>query len=161
MNDGIVYDPGTMNDRGNTLWTLTPSDGAQVTILFNTTLKLTEINTFAMSGPGQLRSAQDYGLEYSANSGGSWTAVFSNLDTSDPNNLNAGNTTTWVNLDFTGYAGGSLDNVNALRFTFHNVGVNESMYREIDVMAVPEPSSVTLFGAAIAGVVLMRRRRGA
>jgi hypothetical protein len=159
MNDGIVYDPGTMNDRGNTAWTLTPSDGSQVTIEFNTGLNVTGINTFAMSGGGQARSAQDYGLEYLT--GGNWTTLFSNLNTSDANNIDAGNTSTWVNLDLTSYAGGSLVNVDALRFTFHNVGGDETLYREIDVMAVPEPSSVTLFGAAIGGVVLLRRRRGA
>ncbi len=159
MNDGIVYDPGTMSSRGDTTWTLTPSDGSQVTITFNTGLNLTGINTFAMSGSGQARSAQDYGLEYLT--GGNWTTLFSNLNTSHANNIDAGNTSTWVNLDLTSYAGGSLVNVDALRFTFHNVGGDETLYREIDVVAVPEPSSVTLFGAAIGGVVLLRRRRGA
>jgi hypothetical protein len=157
MNDGLVYDPGTMSGRGDTTWTLTPSNGAQVTITFNTGLNLTGINTFAMSGGGQARSAQDYGLEYY--SGGSWTTLFSNLNTSDANNIDAGNTTTWVNVNLTGYAGGSLANVSALRFTFNNVGGDETMYREIDVVAVPEPSSVTLLGAGIGSLALLRRRR--
>jgi hypothetical protein len=157
MNDGLVYDPGTMSGRGDTTWTLTPSNGAQVTITFNTGLNLTGINTFAMSGGGQARSAQDYGLEYY--SGGSWTTLFSNLNTSDANNIDAGNTTTWVNVNLTGYAGGSLANVSALRFTFHNVGGDETLFREIDVMAVPEPSSVTLLGASIGSLALLRRRR--
>jgi hypothetical protein len=157
MNDGLVYDPGTMSSRGDTTWTLTPSNGAQVTISFNTGLNVSSINTFAMSGGGQARSAQDYGLEYY--SGGSWTTLFSNLNTSDANNIDAGNTTTWVNVNLTGYAGGSLANVSALRFTFNNVGGDETMYREIDVVAVPEPSSVTLLGAGIGSLALLRRRR--
>jgi hypothetical protein len=157
MNDGLVYDAATMNDRGNTSWSLTPSDGAQLTITFNSGLNLTEINTFAMSGSGQARSAQDYGLEYLT--GGSWATLFSNLNTSDVNNIDVGNSSTWVNVNLTGYAGGSLANVSALRFTFHNVGGDETLFREIDVMAVPEPSSVTLLGASIGSLALLRRRR--
>jgi hypothetical protein len=49
--------------------------------------------------------------------------------------------------------------VSALRFTFNNVGGDETMYREIDVVAVPEPSSVTLLGAGIGSLALLRRRR--
>jgi autotransporter-associated beta strand protein len=131
MNDGVVYNPSTMNDRGNTTWTLTPTDGAQLTINFSSGLNLAVINTFAMSGSGQARSAQDYKLEYFAS--GSWTSLFTNLNTSAPNNIDAGNTTTWVNLDLTGYAGGALSSVEALRFTFYNVSGDESMYREVDV----------------------------
>jgi hypothetical protein len=157
MNDGLVYDAATMNDRGNTSWSLTPSDGAQLTITFNSGLNVTEINTFAMSGGGQTRSAQDYGLEYMT--GSSWTTLFSNLNTSDVNNIDVGNSSTWVNVNLTGYAGGSLANVSALRFTFHNVGGDETLFREIDVMAVPEPSSVTLLGAGIGSLALLRRRR--
>jgi hypothetical protein len=157
MNDGLVYDAATMNDRGNTSWSLTPSDGAQLTITFNSGLNVTEINTFAMSGSGQTRSAQDYGLEYMT--GSSWTTLFSNLNTSDVNNIDVGNSSTWVNVNLTGYAGGSLANVSALRFTFHNVGGDETLFREIDVMAVPEPSSVTLLGASIGSLALLRRRR--
>ncbi len=86
-----------------------------------------------MSGGGQARSAQDYGLEYFA--GGSWTSLFTNLNTSAPNNINAGNTTTWVNLDLTSYAGGALSGVTGLRFTFRDINGLQSMYREVDVFA--------------------------
>jgi autotransporter-associated beta strand protein len=133
MNDGVVYNPSTMNDRGNTTWTLTPTDGAQLTINFSSGLNVAVINTFAMSGSGQARSAQDYGLEYFA--GGSWTSLFTNLNTSAPNNINAGNTTTWVNLDLTSYAGGALSGVTGLRFTFRDINGLQSMYREVDVFA--------------------------
>jgi autotransporter-associated beta strand protein len=133
MNDGVVYNPSTMNNRGDTTWTLTPTDGAQLTINFSSGLNLAVINTFAMSGAGQPRSAQDYKLEYFAS--GSWTSLFTNLNTSAPNNIDAGNTTTWVNLDLTGYAGGALSSVEALRFTFYNVSGDESMYREVDVFS--------------------------
>jgi hypothetical protein len=39
------------------------------------------------------------------------------------------------------------------------VGGDETLFREIDVMAVPEPSSVTLLGASIGSLALLRRRR--
>jgi hypothetical protein len=156
LNDGVVYNPGTMNDRGNTVYSFTPSDGSVIEFTFNSAQNIGSINTFAMSGSGQLRSAQNYGLEYQ--SAGNWTSLFSSLNTSAPGNLNAGNTTTWVNLDFSGFAGGSLANVTALRFTFQNVGVNESLYREIDVNAVPEPSTYALILGGIATLLLIRRR---
>jgi hypothetical protein len=63
-----------------------------------------------------------------------------------------------VNLDFSGFAGGSLDDVTALRFTFQNVGGNESLYREIDVNAIPEPSTLILLSVALGGIILFRRR---
>ena len=156
LNDGVVYNPGTMNDRGNTVYSFTPSDGSVIEFTFNSAQNVGSINTFAMSGSGQLRSAQNYGLEYQ--SGGNWTSLFSSLDTSAPGNLNAGNTTTWVNLDFSGFSGGSLADVTALRFTFQNVGGNESLYREIDVNAVPEPSTYALVLGGIATLLLIRRR---
>ena len=156
LNDGVVYNPGTMNDRGNTVYSFTPSDGSVIVFTFNSAQNVGSINTFAMSGSGQFRSAQNYGLEYQ--SGGNWTSLFSSLNTSAPGNLNAGNTTTWVNLDFSGFSGGSLGNVTALRFTFQNVGGNESLYREIDVNAVPEPSTYALILGGIATLLLIRRR---
>jgi hypothetical protein len=156
LNDGVVYNPGTMNDRGNTVYSFTPSDGSVIEFTFNSAQNVGSINTFAMSGGGQLRSAQNYGLEYQ--SGGNWTSLFSSLDTSAPGNLNYPQTTTWVNLDFSGFAGGSLANVTALRFTFQNVGGNESLYREIDVNAVPEPSTYALILGGIATLLLIRRR---
>jgi hypothetical protein len=156
LNDGVVYNPGTMNDRGNTVYSFTPSDGSVIEFTFNSAQNIGSINTFAMSGSGQLRSAQNYGLEYQ--SGGNWTSLFSSLVTSAPGNLNDGNTTTWVNLDFSGFAGGSLADVTALRFTFQNVGGNESLYREIDVNAVPEPSTYALILGGIATLLLIRRR---
>jgi hypothetical protein len=157
LNDGIVYNPGTMNDRGNTLWSFTPSNGSVIEFTFNSAQKIGSINTFAMSGGGQLRSAQNYGLEYQ--SAGNWTSLLSSLDTSAPGNLNFGNTSTWVNLDFSGFAGGSLADVTALRFTFQNVGGNnEPLYREIDVNTIPEPSTLTLLGMALGGIILFRRR---
>jgi hypothetical protein len=156
LNDGVVYNPGTMNDRGNTVYSFTPSDGSVIEFTFNSAQNIGSINTFAMSGSGQTRSAQNYGLEYQ--SAGNWTSLFSSLDTSAPGNLNAGNTTTWVNLDFSGFSGGSLADVTALRFTFQNVGGNESLYREIDVNAVPEPSTYALILGGIATLLLIRRR---
>lgn len=159
LNDGIVFNPviyGTA-DRGDTAFSFTPSDGSVIEFTFNSPQIVSSINTFAMSGPGQLRSAQNYGLEYL--SGSSWISLFSSLDTSAPGNLNDGNTTTWVNLDFSGFAGGALADVNALRFTFQNVGGNETLYREIDVFAVPEPSTLLLLSVAAGGILLFRRRR--
>ena len=158
LNDGIVFSPVTYgtSDRGNTVYSFTPSDGSVIEFTFNSAQNVGSINTFAMSGGGQLRSAQNYGLEYQ--SGGNWTSLFSSLDTSAPGNLNYPQTTTWVNLDFSGFAGGSLANVTALRFTFQNVGGNESLYREIDVNAVPEPSTYALILGGIATLLLIRRR---
>jgi hypothetical protein len=158
LNDGIVFNPviyGTA-DRGDTAFSFTPSDGSVIEFTFTSAQSVGSINTFAMSGGGQLRSAQNYGLEYL--SGSTWTSLFSGLDTNAPGNLNAGNTTTWVNLDFSGFAGGSLDDVTALRFTFQNVGGNESLYREIDVNAIPEPSTLILLSVALGGIILFRRR---
>jgi hypothetical protein len=158
LNDGIVFSPVTYgtSDRGNTAYSFTPSDGSVIVFTFNSAQNVGSINTFAMSGSGQLRSAQNYGLEYQ--SGGNWTSLFSSLNTSAPGNLNAENTTTWVNLDFSGFSGGSLADVTALRFTFQNVGGNESLYREIDVNAVPEPSTYALILGGIATLLLIRRR---
>jgi hypothetical protein len=131
LNDGIVFDGG---DRGDTSKSFTPSDGSQVVIEFNSAQSVTEINTFAMSGSGQIRSAQNYKLEYRSDS--TWTTLFSGLNTSAAGNLDAGNTSTRVNIDFSGLTGGSLANVDAFRFTFYNVGGDETLYREIDVLAV-------------------------
>ncbi|MFZ4682822.1 MAG: PEP-CTERM sorting domain-containing protein [Terrimicrobiaceae bacterium] len=158
INDGIFFE--NVLDRGNTTFTLTPSSGAVVVVDFTSGLFLTGINTYAASGSGQLRSAQDYGLEYSLVGSSSYTSLFTSLNTSDPNNINSGNTSTKVLLDFTGLGGGGLNNVDSLRFTFATVGGNETMYREIDVIAVPEPSSAMMvIGAAFGGVALLRRRR--
>ena len=132
LNDGIVFDGG---DRGDTSKSFTPSNGSQVVIEFNSARKVSEINTFAMSGSGQTRSAQNYKLEY--RSGSTWATLFSNLDTGAAGNLDAGNTSTRVNIDFSGLSGGSLANVDALRFTFYNVGGDETLYREIDVNFLP------------------------
>lgn len=160
LNDGIVFNPTTYGtlDRGDTTYSFTPSDGSVIVFAFTSPQNVGTINTFAMSGGGQLRSAQDYGLEYQ--SGGNWTSLFNNLNTSAAGNLNAGNTTTWVNLDFSGLSGGSLANVDALRFTFHDVGGLQSMYREIDVVAVsvPEPSSCAIALGGVAAVLAFRRR---
>ena len=167
LNDGIVWSPTKEYDVGGTMmttgrdWTeasFTPSDGSVVVFAFTSPQNVGTINTFAMSGASQFRSAQDYGLEYQ--SGGNWTSLFSNLNTSAPGNLNAGNTTTWVNLDFSGFSGGSLANVDALRFTFHNVGGLESMYREIDVVAVgvPEPSAWAIALGGVGAVLAFHRR---
>jgi hypothetical protein len=158
LNDGIVFNPVTYGtaDRGNTAYSFTPTDGSVVEFTFNSAQNVGSINTFAMSGGGQLRSAQNYGLEYQ--SGGNWTSLFSSLNTSAPGNLNYPQTTTWVNLDFSGFSGGSLADVTALRFTFQNVGGNESLYREIDVNAVPEPSTYALVLGGIATLLLIRRR---
>jgi len=159
LNDGIVFNPviyGT-GDRGDTAYSFTPSDGSVIEFTFNSAQNVGSINTFAMSGSGQIRSAQNYGLEYQ--SGGNWTSLFSSLNTSAPGNLNDGNTTTWVNLDFSGFAGGSLADVTALRFTFNNAGgEGQSLYREIDVNAVPEPSTYALILGGIATLLLIRRR---
>jgi hypothetical protein len=159
LNDGIVFNPvtyGTSN-RGDTAYSFTPSDGSVIVFTFNSAQFIGSINTFAMSGSGQFRSAQNYGLEYQ--SGGNWTSLFSSLNTSAPGNLNDGNTTTWVNLDFSGFSGGSLGNVTALRFTFNNAGGDgQSLYREIDVNAVPEPSTYALILGGIATLLLIRRR---
>ena len=156
LNDGIVYNP-EVNDRGNTAWSFTPSNGSVIEFTFNSAQKIGSINTFAMSGSGQFRSAQNYGLEYQ--SAGNWTSLFSSLDTSAPGNLNSVNTSTMVILDFSGFAGGYLADVNALRFTFQNVGGNnEPLYREIDVIAVPEPSAYALVLGGIATLLLIRRR---
>ena len=132
LNDGIVFDG--VGDRGDTSKSFTPSDGSQVVFEFNSARKVSEINTFAMSGSGQTRSAQNYKLEY--RSGSIWTTLFGSLNTSAAGNLDTGNTSTRVNIDFSGFSGGSLANVDALRFTFYNVGENETLYREIDVLAV-------------------------
>ena len=132
LNDGIVFDGG---DRGDTSKSFTPSNGSQVVIEFNSARKVSEINTFAMSGSGQTRSAQNYKLEY--RTGSAWATLFSNLDTGAAGNLDAGNTSTRVNIDFSGLSGGSLANVDALRFTFYNVGGDETLYREIDVNFLP------------------------
>jgi hypothetical protein len=158
LNDGIVFNPTTYGtgNRGDTAYSFTPTDGSKVVFTFTSAQNIGSINTFAMSGSGQTRSAQNYGLEYQ--SAGNWTSLFSSLDTSAPGNLNAGNTTTWVNLDFSGFSGGSLADVTALRFTFQNVGGNESLYREIDVNAVPEPSTYALILGGIATLLLIRRR---
>jgi hypothetical protein len=134
LNDGIVFDG--VGDRGDTSKSFTPSDGSQVVIEFNSAQSVTEINTFAMSGSGQIRSAQNYKLEYRSDS--TWTTLFSGLNTGAAGNLDAGNTSTWVNIDFSGLTGGSLANVDALRFTFYNVGGDETLYREIDVLAVED-----------------------
>jgi hypothetical protein len=133
LNDGIVFDGG---DRGDTAKSFTPSDGSQVVIEFNSAQSVTEINTFAMSGSGQIRSAQNYKLEYRSDS--TWTTLFSGLNTSAAGNLDAGNTSTRVNIDFSVFSGGSLANVDAFRFTFYNVGGDETLYREIDVLAVED-----------------------
>jgi hypothetical protein len=158
LNDGIVFNPTTYApaQRDWTQYTLTPSDGSVILFTFTSVQNIGTINTFAMSGNGQLRSAQDYGLEYQ--SGGNWTSLFSNLNTSAAGNLNAGNTTTWVNLDFSGFSGGSLAGVDALRFTFHDVGGLGSMYREIDVVSVPEPSAWAIALGGVAVVLAFRRR---
>lgn len=160
LNDGIVFNPTTYApaQRDWTEYTLTPSDGSVILFTFTSAQNIGSINTFAMSGASQLRSAQDYGLEYQ--SGGNWTSLFSNLDTNAAGNLNSGNTSTWVNLDFSGFSGGSLANVDALRFTFHNVGGLQTMYREIDVVAVgvPEPSACAIAFGGIAAAVALRRR---
>jgi hypothetical protein len=158
LNDGIVFSPVTYGtlDRGDTVYSFTPTDGSKVVFTFTSAQNIGSINTFAMSGGGQFRSAQNYGLEYQ--SGGNWTSLFSSLDTSAPGNLNYPQTTTWVNLDFSGFSGGSLADVTALRFTFQNVGGNESLYREIDVNAVPEPSTYALILGGIATLLLIRRR---
>ena len=132
LNDGIVFDG--VGDRGDTSKSFTPSDGSQVVFEFNSARKVSEINTFAMSGSGQTRSAQNYKLEY--RSGSIWTTLFGSLNTSAAGNLDTGNTSTRVNIDFSGFLGGSLANVDALRFTFYNVGGDETLYREIDVLAV-------------------------
>jgi hypothetical protein len=132
LNDGIVFDG--VGDRGDTSKSFTPSDGSQVVIEFSSARKVSEINTFAMSGGGQTRSAQNYKLEYRSDS--TWTTLFSGLNTSAAGNLDAGNTSTRVNIDFSGLTGGSLANVDAFRFTFYNVGGDETLYREIDVLAV-------------------------
>jgi hypothetical protein len=159
LNDGIVFSPviyGTV-ERGDTAFSFTPSDGSVIEFTFTSAQSVGSINTFAMSGSGQLRSAQNYGLEYL--SGSSWTPLFSSLDTNAPGNLNAGNTTTWVNLDFSGFSGGSLADVTALRFTFNNAGGDgQSLYREIDVNAIPEPSTLILLVVALGGIILFRRR---
>ena len=66
LNDGIVFNPttyGTTN-RGDTTYSFTPTDGSKVVFTFTSAQKIGSINTFAMSGGGQLRSAQNYGLEY-------------------------------------------------------------------------------------------------
>jgi|688.fasta_scaffold302691_1 hypothetical protein len=158
LNDGIVFNPTTYgtSDRGNTTYSFTPSDGSVVVFAFTSPQSVGTINTFAMSGAGQLRSAQDYGLEYQ--SGGNWTSLFSNLNTSAAGNLNDGNTTTWVNLDFSGFSGGSLANVDALRFTFRDVDGRASMYREIDVVSVPEPSAWAIALGGVAAVLAFRCR---
>ena len=160
LNDGIVFNPTTYGtgDRGDTTYSFTPSDLSVVVFAFTSPQNVGTINTFAMSGAGQLRSAQNYGLEYQ--SGTSWTSLFSSLDTSAPGNLDAGNTTTWVNLDFSGLPGGALANVDALRFTFKNVGEDETLYREIDVVgvAVPEPSTCAIALGGVAAVLAFRRR---
>ena len=159
LNDGIVFNPTTYGtvDRGNTAYSFTPSDGSVVVFTFTSAQKIGSINTFAMSGSGQLRSAQNYRLEYQ--SAGNWTSLLSSLDTSAPGNLNSGNTSTWVNLDFSGFAGGSLADVTALRFTFNNAGgEGQSLYREIDVNAIPEPSAYALVLGGIATLLLIRRR---
>jgi len=159
LNDGIVFNPVTYGtvDRGNTAFSFTPSDGSVIEFTFTSAQSVGSINTFAMSGPGQLRSAQNYGLEYL--SGSNWTQLFNSLDTSAPGNINAGNTTTWVNLDFSEFEGGYLADVTALRFTFNNAGGDgQSLYREIDVNAIPEPSTLILLSVALGGIILFRRR---
>jgi hypothetical protein len=60
------------------------------------------------------------------------------LDTGAAGNLDTPNTSTRVNVDFSGLTGGSLANVDAFRFTFYNVGGDETLYREIDVLAVED-----------------------
>ena len=157
LNDGVVFDG--IGDRGDTGKSFTPGDGTVILFTFKAPQNVLSINTFAMSGPGQLRSAQDYKLEYRQSSLSAFTTLFSNLNTANPNLIDAGNTSTWVNLDFTTFPGGSLANVDALRFTFHDVGGDATLYREIDVNVVPEPSSASLLVAGIGALIILRYRR--
>jgi hypothetical protein len=60
--------------------------------------------------------------------------------------------------------GGSLTgdvNVSAIRFDFNATENGYSGYSEIDVFAVPEPSTIGLLGLTSVGVLAFRRRRAA
>jgi hypothetical protein len=60
--------------------------------------------------------------------------------------------------DTTGMLAG---NVSAIRFDFTDTENGYSGYSEIDVFAVPEPSTIGLLALTSAGVLAFRRRRSA
>jgi hypothetical protein len=66
------------------------------------------------------------------------------------NGIQKGSTYTWTTPP-------SINGVGIV--TYNNTGTSTGSFSNFELSAVPEPSSVTLFGAAIGGVVLLRRRR--
>lgn len=160
INNGLFFEEGYPSYFTDA--TFTPSNGAVVTVSFVQAITVASISTYAASGSGQVRSGQDYQLEYRMADSPIFFTLFSSLDANDPNNIDASQTSTKVVIDFSSFMGGGLQNVDALRFTFANVGVDgETMYREIDVVAtIPEPgTSVALFAASILAVFCVRRHR--
>jgi hypothetical protein len=68
------------------------------------------------------------------------------------------NAATHIGNDFTTYALSGFDNLSSLTITHSNNGYFAMDNLVVNATTVPEPSSLALFGLAVAGCAFMRRR---
>ena len=155
LYDGTLYNGFPTDSTGESL---TAYDGSTYLFTLNAGYNISQIRIYTGSGAGQTRSGQNSLLEYATTTSGStFTPLFTSLDTGNVNNPDTANTQNLVTVSFT--SGEQALSIDRLRFTVYNVGGDESMYREMDVIAVPEPSSASLLVAGIGALIILRYRR--
>ena len=155
LYDGTLYN-GFPTD--GTVESLAAYNGSTYLFTLNAGYNISQIRIYTGSGAGQTRSGQNSLLEYATTTSGStFTPLFTSLDTGNVNNPDTANTQNLVIVSFT--SGEQALSIDRLRFTVYNVGGDESMYREMDVIAVPEPSSAIMLVAGIGALIILRYRR--
>ena len=146
INDGkFIADAA---NRDNSAECFVPADGTVVSVTFPDGADILSVITYAASGSGQVRSGQNYTLEYAKTNSSEFMPLVDYLNVLDPQNIDAPSTSTKVSHAFTP---GVLRDVGTLRFTFHNVGAGdgETMYREIDVTTLADGSPFRFQGTAL------------
>ncbi len=148
---------GGQGNQGNGGQAATGVGGNVATYMFDRAYNLSSIDSYA--GWDAYRGGQSYDVYYATFANPStWLLLASVYN--DATGVGIGNTNTRANI--VSSSGFLASNVAGVRFNFKdNLNQGYNGYREIDVQgsAVPEPSSIALFGLALAGIAAFTRRQ--